>query len=50
MLIHFPGSLRARRFEKSTDVGQWFGMDPGPPSGVGPGGVGKDTVHKMLRQ
>ena len=21
MLIHFPGSLRARRFEKSTDVG-----------------------------
>ena len=44
MFVHFPKTLRARWFEKSADVLpiclEW---EPGPHSGVGPGGVGQDT-------
>ena len=48
MLIHFPGSLRARRFEKSRDVG------PSVPNGfMSPQWCGawwrrQDTVHKCF--
>ena len=48
MFVHFPKALRTRWFEKSTDVCQLFGMDPGPHHGVGPGGVGKAQSEKAI--
>ena len=41
MFVHFPKKLRTRWFEKTTDIRQMSGMDPGPHSGVGPSGVSK---------
>ena len=46
MLIHFPGSLRARRFEKSTDVGPMVRDGSGSPQWCGARWRRQDTVHK----
>ena len=46
MLIHFPGSLRARRFEKSTDVGPIVRNGSRSPQWCGARWRKQDTVQK----
>ena len=45
MLIHFPGSQSARRFEKSADVGPIVRNGTRSTQWCGPRG---DTVHKCF--
>ena len=48
MRIHFPGSLRARRFEKSTDVGPIVRNGSRSPQWCGARWRRQDTVHKSF--
>ena len=48
MLIHFPGSLRAKRYEKSTDVGPIVRNGPKSPQWWRTGWRRQDTVQKCF--
>ena len=48
ILIHFPGSLRARRFEKSTDVCPNVRNGSRSPQWCGARWCTQDTVHKCF--
>ena len=48
MLVQFPGSLRARRFEKSTDVGPIVRNGSRSPQRCGARWRRQDTVQKCF--